>query len=48
MNAYYDGWMRTPGKSMAIYILPVLVKFALRSTATPRNIQAGFESEGIR
>jgi hypothetical protein len=48
MNAACDGWIkRNPGKIMTTYNLPSLVKLALSSTATHRNIQAGFESAGI-
>lgn len=48
MNNACDAWMKmNPAKTMTIYDIPSIVKTALPVAATPKNIQAGFQSTGI-
>ena len=48
VNAASDDWMRmNPGKPMTIYNIPGIVRNALPTAATQRNIQAGFQCTGI-
>lgn len=43
VNLASDDWMRVnPGKTMSIYDIPGIVRKALPTAATQRNIQAGF------
>lgn len=47
-NSACDAWMKSnPGKTMVIYNIPTLLKTALQSASTPRNITIGFQSTGI-
>lgn len=48
VNTACDTWMKmNPAKTMTIYDIPSIVKTALPVAATPKNIQAGFQSTGI-
>ena len=48
VNAASDDWMRmNPGKPMTIYNIPGIVRNALPTAATQRNIQAGFQCTGV-
>ncbi|KAL7852098.1 hypothetical protein SRHO_G00178830 [Serrasalmus rhombeus] len=48
VNTASDAWMKmNPAKTMTIYDIPNIVKTALPAAATPKNIQAGFQSTGI-
>lgn len=48
VNTACDAWMKmNPAKTMTIYDIPSIVKTALPVAATPKNIQAGFQSTGI-
>ena len=48
MNQACDGWMRDhPGRTMTIYDIPMIVKTALPSAISCRNITSGFAATGI-
>ncbi|XP_065124996.1 uncharacterized protein [Paramisgurnus dabryanus] len=48
VNSASDDWMRgNPGKTMSIYDIPAIVRIALPTAATQKNIQAGFQCTGI-
>ncbi|XP_023216961.1 uncharacterized protein LOC111619466 [Centruroides sculpturatus] len=43
-----DNWLRSnPGKTMSIYEIPEIVKYALPIAATPINIMSSFKKAGI-
>ncbi|XP_048063620.1 uncharacterized protein LOC125278459 isoform X1 [Megalobrama amblycephala] len=48
VNSASDDWMRgNPDKTMSIYDIPGIVRIALPTAATQKNIQAGFQCTGI-
>ncbi|XP_049766151.1 uncharacterized protein LOC126095391 [Schistocerca cancellata] len=48
INSASDAWMKNnAGSTMTIYDIPFIVKLSLLSAATPRNIKAGFQVNGI-
>ncbi|XP_060717119.1 uncharacterized protein LOC132839923 [Tachysurus vachellii] len=47
-NSASDDWMSgNPGKTMSIYDIPGIVRIALPTAATQKNIQAGFQCTGM-
>ncbi|XP_077074282.1 uncharacterized protein LOC143725635 [Siphateles boraxobius] len=48
VNTASDAWMKmNPAKAITIYDIPSIVKTAMPTAATPKNITAGFVSTGI-
>lgn len=48
VNMACDNWIRThPGKSMTIYDIPAIVREALPSAVSCKNVMAGFSCTGI-
>ncbi|CAM4572947.1 unnamed protein product [Leuciscus chuanchicus] len=48
VNTASDAWMKmNPAKTVTIYDIPRIVKTAMPTAATPKNITAGFVSTGI-